>query len=319
MGEEEQADRQVEQQADELARMLGRIADHARQIRSQGQAIPVLDADPPVDDPTNEWMFDDGRRRYRGADGTVHEILPTVDYRPAIPTFATNPLFSSGWRLWFHGGTGELRGYLANGTVVRYAPVTAGSSGDGGTGSAGGSTTTKPKPTETKTVKRERTYTPTWARAFCPSHGVETGASLYYGDSVFSSHGQRKIMIGFDDAAIRADLNGSINREVWIKAHNDHAYANSGVDIRWGGHNRSGPPGAYSSVRERVWTDHWPKVGYGAPVRDGWRKAPLWFANQLRDGNIRGLTINQQSGADPYYGAIDWDSIRLRVIYTVEV
>lgn len=224
-------------------------------------------------------------------------VIPTLDADPA----ADDPTVM--WRF----EDGRLRVRRADGGVDEFTPVGYG----GGTGS--GSTGT-PKPVDPEVEERVGTYAATWGRSMCPQHGPESGAALYYGLYAPQYHGQRRVMIGFDDASIRADLAGATIRKVELRFANTHAYYNNGVDVRIGGHKKSGPPGGYSSVRERVYTGHWPKTG-----GDVWKRVPDWFGRSLRDDVIRGITINQGTDAIAFYGAMAWASAKLRITYSVEV
>jgi hypothetical protein len=296
----------------QLAALIQSLSDRIRSLEERGFRIPVLDADPAVDDPTNLWFLEDGRVRGRTADGNIHEFVSIAQLRSPVPTFASDPASSTGWRLWFNGGTGELRGRLANGSVVTYAPVTAGSSGDGGTGTNGGSTSTKTKPADPTPKKYRKTYATTWGRTFCATHGVETGGRLRYGTFSGSYHGMRKIMLGFDDAAIRADLSGATIRDVELTMLNTDSWSHGGIDVHFGAHNKSGPQGSWSAVRRNVWDGHWPETGTGPT----WRDVPDWIGKALRDNTIKGLTIDQPSSSAAYYGEMDWASVQLRIHYT---
>lgn len=304
MGDAERADRAAQQGGDRLARKLRGINETAKQSRSQGMLLPILDADPEPDDPTNYWGFDDGRLRFRGSDGTVHTIWSGF----RLLTLDADPDSSTGIDMYRHRTSSELRVRRPNDTWERYAPIAA--SDGGGKGDPGGSTT-KPKASDPRTKKYRKDYAPTWSRSLCPRHGVETGGSLYYG-RFSATHEERRVMLGFDDAGIRADLSGAVIRAVYVKMRNAHAYYNGGVDVHFGGHNKSAAPASYSSVRESVFDAHWPKVGYGAE----WRQAPKWFGEALRDNTIKGLTINQPSGSVAFYGAMDPGTFRLRVVYS---
>jgi hypothetical protein len=140
---------------------------------------------------------------------------------------------------------------------------------------------------------------------------VETGASLRYGTFPGSAHGLRRIMLGFDDAAIRGDLSGATIRTVELSVRNDDAWNHSGVDLHFGTHNRSAAPAAFSAVRRNVWRGHWPHTGGNT-----WRTVPDWFAKALRDDAIKGLTVDQPSASAAYYGALGWASATIRVTYT---
>jgi hypothetical protein len=301
------ADRAAEQAAQRMARKLAGIAEAARRPPSVGFEVPILDADPEADDPTNLWLFADGRMRVRTPDGTVHTFWPGFRYL----TLDSGPAASTGIDFYRHRASSEWRVRRPDGTWERYAPISA---ADGGSRIDPGGTSTTPKPADPKVVKRSATYSATWARSMCPVHGAESGGSLYFG-RWSATHGQRRVMLGLNDSAIRSDLAGATIREVWIKMRTDHFYANAGGEVRFGAHNKSSAPGGYSSVRERVFADHWPKSGYGKE----WRRAPDWFGNALRDGTIRGLTINQRSDSSAFYGAMAWGTFRLRIVYTVEV
>lgn len=254
--EDEQAGR--ERGADQLAAALRRINDRASLSRTPGLQLPIFDDNPPADDPTTLWGTDDGRLKFRGTDGTVHELGGQADTGPS----------------------------------------------------------TEPREVESKkqTKKFVKTYSTNWARTLCPNHGVETGGDLYYG-RYSGTHNERRIMLGFNDQAISSDLSGATIREVWIRMRNAHSYYNGGVRVHFGTHNHDTPPGGYSSNRERVFDAHWPKSGFGKD----WRRAPNWIGDRFRTGGVKGLTINQPSGAIQFYGAMDPGSFRLRIIYTKQV
>lgn len=305
------AERAAQQAAGRVARKMREISDQARIPRTQGLVIPVLDADPDPTDPTNMWRFEDGRLRVRRADGGVDEFLPATQYRPALPTFASAPSIASGWRIWARTD-GTLQFRLADDSIITLG-AGGSSSGTGGEGSTGSGSSGTPKPADPKVVKRVKTYSAAWGRSMCPVHGPEQGGSLYYG-RWSSTHGQRKVMLGLPDGTIRSDLSGATIRSVEFHFRNDHAYSHAGVEIKMGGHNKSSAPGGYSSVRENVFRGHWPKSGEGKY----WRPAPTWFGEALRDGNIRGFTINQRSDSVGHYGAMAWGTFKVRITYTVE-
>lgn len=314
MDAQERSERGAARGQESLARVLRGIRDEARATRTNGLLVPTLDEDPPTDDPTGMWRFEDGRLRLRRADGGVDEFVPNVDWTPKVPTFSSVPAVSTGWRLWTRGD-GRLQYRLADDTVVTIDPGAGTASGDGGGGAQGGSTSGTPKPAQ-KTVRRfTRVYDTTWSASFCPAHGVEPKAPLYYGTFPGSSHPQRRVMLGLNDSAIRSDLNGAKVRGVWVRMRNDHAWDDAGVTVHFGAHNSAAQPSGYGSVRERVWKGRWPKSGYG----DGWRRVPDWFGNQLRDGQIRGLTINQPSSSQQFYGAMAPGTFQIKISYSKAV
>jgi hypothetical protein len=295
--------------ARDLAGKIKKIDRQAKSTRSTGFHVPTLNADPAADDPTNLWLLEDGRLRARTVDGTVHEYLPIAQSRPHVPTFASDPAASTGWRLWFNGGTSRLRGRLANGSIIEYAPVTATTSSDGGTPVSGSSTSTKPKPSDPTPKKYVSVYPTTWTRMFCVTHGIEAGGR--YGTFPGSYHGMRRIMFGFNDSAIRADLAGSTIRNVELRMRNLDSWSYSGIDVHFGAHNKAAAPDAFSAVRRDAWKGHWPAVGGGH-----WRNTTDWFGKALRDNTIKGLTIDQPSGSSAYYGEMDRSSLELRITHT---
>jgi hypothetical protein len=296
---------------EQLAALIGDLRDRLRLLEERGFRVPELEADPPADDPTNAWVLADGRLCWRTLDGITHRVYPEAQRVYPILSRSSNPAALTGIDYYRNTTADELRIRRPDGTWGAVA-LGGSTSGEGGGNTGGGSTSTKPKPSDPTPKKFVRTYPATWARIFCATHGVETGGKLYFGTFPGSSHGMRKIMIGFDDAAIRSDLSGSTIRSVELTMLNTHAWSNSGIDVHFGAHNRSAPPADFSAVRRNAWDGHWPKVGKGKE----WRGIADWFGRALRDGNIRGLTIDQPSGSAAYYGQVDWSSVRLRIGYT---
>lgn len=295
-----------------LAAKMQGLANLALATRSTGFRVPTLDSDPGVDFPTNLWGFDDGRLRWRGTDGTVHEFLPATGQRAAIPTLADATAQSRGYKLWFNGGSGELRGELADGSVVRYAPVVADTSTDGGEAQQGSGTSTKPKISDPRPTKRRDTYKATWGRSY-DNHGKHGGNRLTYGTFPGSLHTEQRIMLGFNDAAMRADLAGASILRVEYRHLNTHAWWN-GADIRFGTHRASAAADNYGANRVGVFTRHWPKVGLGGGT-GGWRTIPRWLGAAFRDDSASGLTIDQPTAGTAHYGELDLSSVELRITY----
>lgn len=283
-------------------RAVGRAGAYPRAFR-----IPILDADPDADDPTNLWAFDDGRVRFRGSDGTVHELEPGF----GMLTLASAPAASTGINVYHHASSDTLRVRRPDGTWAVYNPSTV-SAQTGQT--APGSTTTQNKQADSQPTTKRKTYSASWGRAFNDVRGPEDAGNLYYGrwDSTW---GERRIMLGLPDAAIRADLAGASIQKVELHLRNVDSYAFAGIEIYFGGHNQSAKPGSYSSVREQIFHDHWPHSGTGATWRGGSGDI-TWFGKKLRDNVIKGITVNQPSGSRSYYGQLDWSSFQLRITYS---
>lgn len=308
MGDDDRALSQMARTSDQLAATIAAVADLAKQRRATGFTVPVVESDPDADDPTNLWLLADGRLRSRTPDGVVHEYAPFTTPVP-IPTFATNPTFSSGHRLWFNGATGELRGYLANGgAAVRYAPIVSGSSADGTVTPATNSTVAKPA--DPKPQSYRKTYSTDWQRTFCARHGVESDE--HYG-TYDSTHGERRIMFGFPDGTMRSDLAGSSITKVELKMQNTYAWSYGGITIHFGMHTKDAAPGSFSQSRRDVYVSDWPRSGYGGGS-DRWRTVSNSIGQRFRDDQCRGLTIDQPSGRT-LYGACDRSTLQLRISY----
>lgn len=73
MTADDKANEALQRTADRLAGVLSKLAGQASVVRSTGFRIPILDADPDADDPTNLWMLEDGRLRGRTAGGVIKE------------------------------------------------------------------------------------------------------------------------------------------------------------------------------------------------------------------------------------------------------
>lgn len=288
-----------------FAAKLRAIAAQANTTRSAGFRIPVVDSDPGVDFPTNEWGFDDGRIRWRGTDGTVHEMWPGFP----VLSLSSNPAASTGIDYYRNSGDDSFRVRRPDGSWAVYASSNPSSGGDS---IQGGSNTTKPKQPDPSPKKKRQTWGSTWARTLCASHGVEeAGGNQHYGHFPGSAHGMRRVMIGFNDSAIRSALAGADIKKVELHALNVDSWNHSGIQIHWGAHNRSSAPGSFSAVRRNVFTDHWPEAGSG----DYWRTAPDWFGRAFRDNTIKGLTIDQPDGA-AWYGQIRGGSVQIRITYS---
>jgi hypothetical protein len=61
-----------------LANQFRNILERLKNIESGGFRVPILDADPTPESPTNMWMLSDGRLRIRNANGTVVEYVKTA-------------------------------------------------------------------------------------------------------------------------------------------------------------------------------------------------------------------------------------------------
>jgi hypothetical protein len=173
-----------------------------------------------------------------------------------------------------------------------------------------GATATVPLTVAAEPVITETAYPATWATSYCPAHGAETGPVLGYGPDAAGLHGNRRVMVGFDDAQMRTDLAGSVVHQVELLMTNTDAHADI-VTVVFGAHDATAAPASFSAVRADVWTEQWPRVGDG-----GWRDLPIAVGEWLRDNVAKGLTIDSPDSLS-YAGQMDWASVRLRITSSV--
>lgn len=295
--------------SEQLAKLIADVAKLAKVRRATGFVVPVLEEDPDPDDPTNVWLFADGQLNSRTPDGLVHRYLESTGTLQ-IPTFTSPPAASTGHRLWFNGTTGNLEGYLNNGTLRIFTATTPASSGPGG-GSPISTNSTKPKPVDSNPRTYRKTYTTNWQRTFCAEHGIE--GDEHYG-RYDSTHGERRIMFGFSDGTMRSDLAGARITKVELKMNNTYSWGYGGVDVHFGLHMEDDAPGSFSEVRKDVYVGRWPHSGWGGG-KDRWRTVAASIGIRFRDDKARGMTINQPSGRT-LYGEADRSSLSLRISYT---
>lgn len=220
---------------------------------ARGFIIPVLDADPDVNDnTTNVWFLSDGRLRCRRPDGTIVQVALTVT----------------------------------------------------GSGTSG---TTNPPVTIPKTYTS--IWTASWSRSF-NSSGIRSTDHMYYGDGD-SFNGQQSSMTGW--GSFTGILSGATVRKVELYLYNEHAWFDSGVQIKIGRHNDSSAPGSFDNdALLGTWK-------FGKP-QARWITLPLSFGNRLKAGTAKGVTLYQTSSNQAYYGYAQGVNEnhppRLRITYT---
>lgn len=215
--------------------------------------------------------------------------------RHSIPVLAADPVFADGITLWMDPA-GNLRSFAPDGTKYQYAKTTV--------TAASGSFPADPQP-----ELFEQTYSASWARAFCNTHGAEDGALLGYGDDPSGGHGYRKVMIGLPAATIVTDLTGATVDDVTLTLVNADAYADD-ITIHVGWHNQTSAPAVYSATRSETVLIEAPKVGRVSTILDD------VFGTALRDNLYKGFTIEQPTGFING-GAIDWAATTITIAYTV--
>ena len=197
----------------------------------------------------------------------------------------------------FYGesGTASIRG--DNGQSVIYVedvgvlPDNTLVLNDGGTGGVSSS----PLTTYTKT------YSATWSRSYSGGGDWESwrGTECHQGQ-YGSSSGNRRSLIGFNDDAIRADLNGATILSCHVRLSYFHWYWNAGGTAIVGTHNYDGAPGSWSGTRvteNRLQFPNWPKPGTKT-VSLG-----TTIGNEFKSGVSKGIAIGPGPSTNlDYYG-----------------
>lgn len=290
-----------------VSRLLA-LEEAVQTLTQKALRIPILDADPPVGDPTNIWVFADGRLRVRMPDGSVKNYIHSEDsdFWPNVPVLASDPAASTGIDIWALSTNGQLSVRHSTG-IVRYNPATAGAIG-ATTSSAPPPTSDVPKPGTTTPVSYQKTYNSTWSQSYHQAGSQRSDTNdLYYG-RIESFHGENRSMVGFNHGAIAADLAGATISKVEVYIRNKHSYFNSGVDLHIGTHNQSAKPANYAANRTGVSSPHYGKT------ESAWRTISDNFGNWFRDGSAKGLVFDQPSTSSSYYGYAD-NNVSLRITY----
>jgi len=275
-----------------LQSLVNRIVALEEQLEAErGRAfrVPVVDADPDPDDPTNLWLFADGRLRARLPDGTVVDF---TEY-PKVPILAADPTTATGINMWLRASDRQLRIRMPNG-VAGYTTATAGA---GTTTGSAPTTSSKPKPARVQRKTYRTTWDADWSQSYRGGGAQRTDDDnlLYYG-RISSVHDEQKSMIGFPHGSIQAALSGASIRKVEFWMNNLHAYFNAGVDVHFGAHGQASKPGSYSIRNRNVTTRH-----FGKPQAK-WVTLSNWFGTAFRDGLIKGVNLDQPGTSLSYYG-----------------
>lgn len=241
----------LQKSADPLAALQRELADLRRAVDSAVHRpfyIPIVTEDPPVEDPTNLWLFPDGRMRGR-------------HWNPTGSAF-----------------------------VIREWVTTAPGSSTSGTAAA---------PPDPVPVTEQDTYPAIWSQSYRQSGAARADAGavmLYYGSSGDAFNGKNQSLIGFDHAAIAADLAGSTVNAVYLRLMNIHAWYDSGVTIHFGIHNFSTEPGSWGGGLPRIVSHK-----FGKP-QERTVPMPLSFATAIRDGSGKGISIEAPTSSKEFYG-----------------
>jgi chitodextrinase len=144
-----------------------------------------------------------------------------------------------------------------------------------------------------------KTYTATWSGTYNNHSGNEYDS--WYGTEAHQgqySGGNERSLIGFDNAAIAADLSGATPAGASIRLTYFHWWSNSGGTAVIGTHGYSSLPGTYSTQNPNRWqSGGWPRGGtrtvdLGATV-----------CGEFQAGSTKGIMLGPgPSSSTQYYG-----------------
>jgi len=282
----------------QLVARIQRLEDELAGLRQRALRVPVLDADADAANPANLWAFSDKRLRVRLDNGDVLDVQPSGDATTTVlRTYATNPSAASGVNLWLHGGTGELRARLANGTVQRFTPQVATTSSDSPT-TAPPTTSSVGKPIQPQLKTYRTVHDATWTQSY-DSDGQVLGFDVRFGRPPLDGPDtakEKRAMVGFDDAALRAVLSGArITRvELWLSMQD--TYNRDGVTAHVGTHAYASKPAEYGYRERGISSGH-----YGR-TESRWRTIDTRIGRELAADVVRGIVLDQPSNSLRLYG-----------------
>lgn len=200
-----------------------------------------------------------------------------------IPVLGADPDPLDPANLWLLAD-GRLRVRLPDGTVASYTP-----------GAVGSSTSAVALPAETTPASWVTTYTATWTQTYLEDGTPRSTTLAYYGRQPDGQYGLQRTMIGFDQAQVAADLGTGRVVSVELFLHNLEAYLDE-VTIHVGAHASATAPALLARTRTEISARPW------GSHEAGWQTVSSWIAEALRTGEIRGLTLDQPSGAPQHFG-----------------
>lgn len=236
----------------------------------------------------------------------LERAVRDVANRPfTIPVLPEDPPESSPVNLWFLPD-GRLRGRHLDptGASLVYREWVATAPGSGTSADA-------PAPPATAPATYQNSYGSTWWASYRENGALRTGigTSVYQGRSD-GSNGRQRSLIGFDAAAIAADLAGATINNAWLDLTNRHAWWNDGVDYSIRLHDFGSAPGTWTGGLPEYARRHWPKVGY---ARQGLGPG---IGQALRGGTASGVALEAPSNSYDFYGYADGASAVLIINYT---
>ncbi len=224
--------------------------------------------------------------------------LADVARRPAyIPVLDEDPPEDSPHVVWLMQD-GRLRARYRDTdgvtlTIREFEPVPTPGSG------SSGEPTPDPEPI---TVTKQLTYGSTWSATYRGNGALRTDKPglIGHGSSGDSFGGKMSGLIGFNSAAIAADLAGATVNAAWIVLSNDRTWYNDGGTLMFGGHGFGSAPGSWNGTGLPVnmaGTNH---IGKGQ--QNATLGIPVSIAAGIRDGSVHGVALQAPDSGRQWYG-----------------
>lgn len=132
-------------------------------------------------------------------------------------------------------------------------------------------------------------------------------------ESVTSDRGRQRSMIGFNSSNIASELKGSDIVKVEMYLRNQSSWLKSGSKAVIGYHNSASTPDDFSATKHAVLGENF-SVGQGK-----WVTLPKEFAELIRDGKAKGLTLfannDTQEDFGVFYGHSTDSKPKIRITY----
>jgi hypothetical protein len=149
-------------------------------------------------------------------------------------------------------------------------------------------------------VTYTKSWTATWSQTYSSDNGYLGGNLCYQGNSGVDGRGNQRSLIGWDSAAIRAEIEGAVMVKIVLSLYFPHWWYSAGGTACIGTHNYLSAPTFWNgnNVNERRWTSaNWP--------RHAWRDIvlPNSVAGEFADGDSTGIALGPApSNSLTYYG-----------------
>lgn len=144
------------------------------------------------------------------------------------------------------------------------------------------------------------TWDTNWTQTYRESGSQRTdsrGGQVCQGE-YDSTWGIQRSLIGFDDGSrIKSVLAGATIQDVQLYLHNEHWYYTTGGTVVLGYHNNSSKPSTFSqSAYDQK------RQSFSSRGQAQWIDLPNSFAEGIRDGKYKGISVYINSSSNSYYG-----------------